>query len=143
MRVTLQYQGRTGLLPEHDGIAPLRYDYIRPTAPAYEALMAAGAVLNERGPDEHGATQYRAELDADAQMPRGLVAVRISGTSSIGLRLESEPEFPGESPTLWEQAEMTPCPECGAPPVWYEANYVPGYRVCGRAPHHHLMVEQD
>lgn len=68
--------------------------------------------------------------------------VRIVGaTEGLAVRLEDEPEYPAEIPAAWwERHYLTPCPVCSAPIVWYEAGYVPGYRVCGRPPHHHMIV---
>ena len=55
--------------------------------------------------------------------------------------LESEERYPQEFPDYWETVNFTPCPVCQAPIVWYEAEYVPGYRVCTKAPHHHSLAQ--
>jgi hypothetical protein len=57
------------------------------------------------------------------------------------VRLDIEPEYPGEIAAYWQQLDFTGCPECAAPLVWYEAGYVPGYRVCSRGPHHHVLAK--
>jgi len=78
---------------------------------------------------------------AEATVPDGLVVVRFPERPHLGLRMEIEPEYPNEEPPMWwERADWLPCPECGAALVWYEAGYVPGYRVCARPPHHHVIV---
>lgn len=40
-----------------------------------------------------------------------------------------------------EFGAWVPCPTCGAALVWYEAGYVPGYRVCVRG--HHAQLSAD
>ncbi len=65
-----------------------------------------------------------------------------------GLRLQSEPAYPGEWAGVvcvawWERGDWVPCPHhgCGAPLVWYEAGYVPGYRICLWG--HHAQLSRD
>jgi len=128
----LQDRKRTGLFPEHSaGIAPLVYE-ARATIPVVEALQAAGAKVEPLPGGEHQI--YRITLGKT--MPKGIVAKSVphSGHWSYGLRMDNEPEYPTEHPDMWLQVDFTPCPKCGAPVVWYEAGYVPGYRVCNQTP---------
>lgn len=129
------FQHRTGLFPEHAGIAPIAFDDVRLTIPAREALEAAGARVSVQA-TLSGGQVYRVELGA--RMPTDLVAARMREHYGPAVRLAIEPEWPGEYPDCWTALDWTPCPECGAPLVWYEAGYVPGYRVCSRPPHHHV-----
>lgn len=137
MRAT--YQGRTGLFREHAGIAAPVYDDLRLTIPAREALEETGAtVVRTGGPD--GPTYC---VTMGQRVPEHLVVTAIEGDHRHGLRLESEPEYPGEirgHTSYWLRACFLGCPECGAPLAWYEAGYVPGYRVCTAGPHHHVMI---
>jgi hypothetical protein len=56
--------------------------------------------------------------------------------------MDDEPEYPGERDAgFWIRLEFISCPKCKAPLAWYEAGYVPGYRVCCRAPYHHFLAE--
>ena len=74
-------------------------------------------------------------------MPKGIVAVHINAAPWLALRMDNEPEYPQEFPDYWASVDFTPCPKCGAPVVWYEAGYVPGYRVCSQSPHHHSLAK--
>lgn len=129
--------GRTGLLAGHSGVRQGRHRNLRLTIPAREVLKVHGATVTPE-PPEDGIPLYTVELGA--KVPPGLVAVRIVGSYHIALRTADEPEYPGEVPTLWENVDFAPCPKCGAPLVWYEAGYVPGYRVCAGPKHHHCLV---
>jgi hypothetical protein len=134
LRVNIVNKKRSGLFPEHDGIAPVVQE-ARATNSVVELLRAAGATV------EPMAGGYRITLGHT--MPPGIVAVRVQGAGlppGIALRLEHEPRYPVEYPDYWVQVDWTPCPVCGAPVVWYEAGYVPGYRVCGRPPYHHSLA---
>lgn len=133
--MTLEPQNRTGLLDPHQLIA--RHE-VRATIPVIEALRASGcSVETIESPD---AQVYRVTLGD--RVPDGIVAVAANGPPYVTcLRMTDEPAYPGEYPGGWAlQADWTPCPACGAPVVWYEAGYVPGYRVCTRPPHHHLLA---
>jgi hypothetical protein len=134
----LTYQRRDGLFPEHASVEQGPHERVRLTIPAREALQRAGASITPE-PADGGHQIYTVALGNT--VPEGVVAVRIVGTDHLALRMDIEPEYPGEIGTLWEQADFSPCPVCGAPLVWYEAGYVPGYRVCARPPHHHVLVE--
>jgi len=127
-------QKRTGLLPEHDGIAPI-VTTARATIPVVEALQAAGATVE---PLEVG---YQITLGGT--MPAGIVAKHHNDAPHVVLRMKDEPEYPGEHTDYWVQVDWTPCPVCSAPVVWYEAAYVPGYRVCSRPPYHHSLTVQN
>ena len=130
----LSNQNRTGLLAEHTNVEQGPHERIRLTIPACEALMAAGATIIPTGDGLHTVT-------LGGTVPTGLVAVSIIGTDHRGLRLDIEPEYPGEFADYWLQVDMTPCADCGAPLVWYEAGYGPGYRVCAKSPHHHFVAK--
>lgn len=126
-------QNRTGLFSELNGIAPITYQ-VRATIPVIEALRAAGATIAEIV-DPSGPMYW---VTLANKMPAGIVACHVNGpTVNACLRMEDEPEYPQENPDIWLQVDWTPCPVCGAPVVWYEAGYVPGYRVCNKSPHHH------
>lgn len=134
-RVSLRSVARSGLSWTIDGIAPPVYE-VRATIPAREALVAEGAVIALLGPPEH-----RVRITLGPRMPHDIVAARMPD-GEVAIRLATEQAYPEEYPGLWEQAEWLPCPRCGAPVVWYEAGYVPGYRICTGPEHHHSMVHQ-
>jgi hypothetical protein len=128
-------QKKEGLFREHPDIAQIVRD-ARATIPVVEALRAAGSEVE---PLPSPAMGYRITLGGT--MPAGIVAVHLNESPWIGLRMTDEPEYPIEFPDYWAQVDWTPCPVCGAPVVWYEAGYVPGYRVCTRPPHHHSLAK--
>lgn len=128
-------QERVGLFPERDGIAPI-IKTVRATIPVLEALRAAGAHIE---PLPSPALEYNITLGDT--MPDEIVAANHNDAPHVVLRMTDEPEYPGEHADYWLQVEWTPCPVCGAPVVWYEAGYVPGYRACARPPHHHSLAE--
>jgi hypothetical protein len=134
--VTLESRERTGLLPRHAGVGPVAYKACA-TIPVLEALIAAGAAIEMLPASEMG---YLITLGD--KMPEGIVACHLNDPPHMGLRLAIEPEFPGEYDDYWRQVDFTPCPVCGAPVVWYEAGYVPGYRVCAKPPHHHSIAKR-
>lgn len=139
MKITLADQKRTGVFPEH---AKLKFEGLirtdtRMTIPAREALQRVSVVRD-------GAYYYQTP-------PTGIVAVLApvideGGAPTMGrmvaLRCDNEPPYPGEIPNLdmWIEVDLTPCPKCGAALVWYEAGYVPGYRVCAGKAHHHFIA---
>ena len=128
-------QKRRGLFAELSGIAPIVHE-ARATIPVIEALRAAGATV-ETLPTLY--PSYRITLGR--QMPAGIVAVHLNVQPHLGLRMDNEPEYPQEYADFWRQVDWTPCPVCGAPVVWYEAGYVPGYRVCAGKQHHHSIAK--
>ena len=130
----LEYQNRYGI-PETKIIPPL-YENVRLTIPAREALEAANAEVAPDGPQT-----YSVRLSPNDRVP-DLVAAIVSDDvrGYVALRLPDEPEYPGEEPTYWQQLDFSPCPKCGKPLVWYEAGYVPGYRVCTGKAHHHVLA---
>jgi len=130
----LMDQKRTALLSEHTGIAPI-VKTARATIPVVEALRAAGATVE---PVPEPAMGYRITLGET--MPAGIAARHHNDPPHLVLRMEDEPEYPGEHDDYWLQVDWTPCPVCGAPVVWYEAAFVPGYRVCSRPPYHHSQA---
>jgi len=139
MKITLKDQDHAGVFPEH---AALKFSgggiatTTRMTIPAREALERVSTIHN-------GAYFYTVP-------PAGIVAVLApmleagapTGAYMTALRCTDEPPIPGELPNedMWIMADLTPCPKCGAALVWYEAGYVPGYRVCAGADHHHYIV---
>lgn len=134
-----KYQNQTGLFSEHKGarVEQGPHERVRLTIPAREALQGAGAKITAEPNDESGAQLYTVELTE--RTPENIIAVRILNTDHTGLRTSDEPKYPGEVSDGWLQLDFTPCPKCGAPLVWYEAGYVPGYRVCAKKPHHHVL----
>jgi hypothetical protein len=131
----VEYQERTGLQPGVT-LAPVIYFEVRMTIPVKEALDAADARIR-RSP-----TGVGYDITLGSIMPTGIVATQVMGKPGVVLRLENEPPYPGEisESGFWYQVDFTPCPVCGAPLFWYEAGYVPGYRVCTKLPHHHVLV---
>jgi len=132
----IKSQNLTGLLPGHSGVAPIVFDRVRATIPAREALTEAGATVEPTGDT--------CTIRLGGRMPCGIVAVSTpdpnGGADRMAIRMRHEPPYPIERPDVWAQADWTPCPDCGAPIVWYESGYVPGYRVCAKPPHHHSIV---
>ncbi len=135
--VKLVSQKRVGLFAEHtSGVAPPTHE-VRATIPVVEALRMAGATVDSLPSPRIG---YLVTLGET--MPSGVVAVHLNGPSpNIGLRMADEPEYPMEFENYWSQVDFTPCPVCSAPVMWYEAGYVPGYRVCAKPPHHHSLAK--
>ena len=143
-------QHRSGVFAEHEG-AEFRgavLDCCRLTIPAREALEAASAVITPAEPptihvngrwERSSAPHWRVELRQ--QCPSGLVVTQEYGSHAVCVRRDDEPEWPGgEAPAAWQQLDLTPCPTCGSALVWYEAGYVPGYRVCAGPEHHHWQA---
>ena len=127
---------KTGLLPEHKKIDTVVHA-VRATIPVLEAVLQAGGSYVPLVNTDNG---YLITLSD--KMPACIIAVHLNrSTPRIGLRLESEERYPQEFPDYWETVNFTPCPVCQAPIVWYEAGYVPGYRVCTKAPHHHSLAQ--
>ena len=147
-------RSRTGLLPEHQGLAAPVYNDLRLTIPAGEALVRAGHRVESTGAAVYLAAIYqvcRVTLSGRS-MPDSLIVLCLIGHGSEqhrGLRLAIEPAYPDEwsassGAIHWhERGEWLPCPTCGAPLVWYEAAYVPGYRVCTARQHHHSILAAD
>lgn len=129
--------------------APPIYDRLRLTVPARDALQAAGNRVRPEGATSTGAPLYRVVL---RRPPVGMEACLIQDVSGEpwpdqheGLRLQSEPPFPGEWPATavawYVRGQWVPCPSCGGALVWYEAGYVPGYRLCTSG--HHAQLSAD
>lgn len=144
--ITLIDQHRTGSglrVP----IRPAQVSSVRLTIPARESLEASGAKIAEECEPEPGPLYT---ITLGQTIPSGLV---VSATMvpcadgrgyyrRISLRMEDEPEWPGEEPAAyWDQLTLTPCPRCQAPLVWWEAGFVPGYRVCAGPRHHHWQAQ--
>lgn len=146
-KIELKDQKQTGLFPEHSGVTQGAHENIRLTIPAREALQAAGATISPEPMDRKiGMPTYTVILGG--KIPGGLVCAATTVLQEGGgwleilcLRMKNEPEYPGEiEGSYWQRLDFMPCPKCGAPLVWYEAGYVPGYRVCAKAPHHHWLA---
>lgn len=118
------------------------YDGLRLTIPAKEALEKAGNRITETATST--GTRYAVEV---SRPPYGIVMCLIGqgNDQHHGLRLENEPAYPGEWPesavAWYERGEWVPCPQCGAALVWFEAGYVPGYRICTVG--HHVQLSED
>lgn len=144
----LLYQNRTGVFHKRAKLSGARLDCCRLTIPAREALEAFGAAVSPADPPhllESGkwvmssAPHWRVALGT--LCPPGLIAAQQVGVShAICIRLDIEPEWPNEIPATWPQLDLTPCPRCRSALVWYEAGYVPGYRVCAGPQHHHWLA---
>lgn len=112
---------------------------LRITIPARERLVQSG---NRVTPSSDG--RWTVELH---QPPQGLVYCLIGygNEQHNGLRCEDEPAYPQEWPSdviAWhEHGDWVPCPKCGGALVWYEAGYVPGYRLCTHG--HHAQLSDD
>lgn len=122
---------RSGLFPGCTSIKPVVYE-VCATIPVVEKLQAFGTKL-EKLP-----IGYRITLGNT--MPNNIVAVHLNEHPHLGLRLVNEPKYPLEFPDYWSQIDFTPCPVCNAPVIWYEAGYVPGYRICINLPYHHSLA---
>lgn len=139
-------------------IVPPVYGPLRLTVPAREALIRAGnsvsvatdvyvdpdpEALDPRRPPSLQRSRAQTWHVQLVRAPRGIERVWIlSYGQYAGLRLRDEPAYPGEiSAAWWERGEWTPCPRCGLALVWYEAGYVPGYRICLAG--HHAQLSDD
>lgn len=135
IKIELKDQKRMGVIPEHKHMrflaGAITVD-MRMTIPAREALQRVSEV--------HDGRYYY------TTPPTGIVPVLAPALDSMGympaLRCENEPDYPGEQPNndMWLAVDLMPCPRCGAALVWYEAGYVPGYRVCAGPHHHHYIA---
>jgi len=163
---------KTGFtMGDADGVAaPVPEDRLRLTIPCRERLIHAGNVvealepvtLNPSGTHAHddlsvppslrrGPTYPFWRVTLTGRVPLGLVLcfIQYGPDQHYGLRLDEEPPYPGEFPfdavEWWRRGNWVPCPApgCGAPLVWYEAGYAPGYRICARSPHHHAQLSPD
>lgn len=151
---------RAGLTmtPQATRVAAPIHDELRLTIPVREALVGARNRVELVGvttmlphtldPRGRGPAYqvWRVELVGD--VPAGIVLCVIGHGSEQhrGLRMRDEPEFPGElvgGAPWWEQGDWIGCPSCRSPLVWYEAGYVPGYRVCAGSRHHHAQLARD
>lgn len=133
----MQDMQRTGLFPEHEGklSAPAIHSRVRLTISAREALLEHGAIVRWIESDRTYTVQLRDTVPPD------LIVTRLANSDELGIRRNIEPEYPDEiGHAFWDQVDFAPCPICRAPLIWYEAGYVPGYRVCAKPPHHHIRV---
>jgi hypothetical protein len=122
------------------------YEQLCMTIPVREALERAGSrVLDTSG---QGPGTWAVQLRG--RVPRGIALVLIGQGQEQrqGLRLAVEPPYPGEWPegkgVVWhERGAWLPCPVpgCARALVWYEAGYVPGYRICTAG--HHVQLAED
>lgn len=136
--LTLKDQKRKGVFPEHKHAkfeGCVRGDK-RMTIAAREALIGVSTIRDN-------AYYYQTP-------PPGIVVVLApvneDGAPASGYapayRFANEPQFAWERANtgMWLEIDLTPCPKCGAALVWYEAGYVPGYRVCAGKAHHHFIA---
>jgi hypothetical protein len=106
-------------------LVPPVVEDLRLTIPAREAVEGENRVIVQDTPD---GPRYDVQL---VRPPAGLEVVSIIGTGEIGVRLEGEPEYPGEHEAAWwHRGAWVGCPECGHALLWCEAGFVPGWRVC-------------
>lgn len=128
------------------------YSDLRMTVPAREALERAGNRVDHAGSPAVGALPRDLLIffstTLTGTVPRGILEVCIGhgNEQHWGLRMTDEPEYPAEWPSDQVQRDYgawVPCPHrrCGRPLVWYEAGYVPGYRICTRG--HHAQLSND
>lgn len=108
------------------------YTNLRITVPAIEALEKAGnrvKLCKEHKP----VALYNVTLTHPINSIKLVRFNDYMGNQYTGLRLATEPEYPNElyyGVSWHERGDWVPCPTCGASLVWYEAGYVPGYRIC-------------
>jgi hypothetical protein len=113
----------------------------RATITAIEAILKAGNRVEAGGIEvQPGAVFEAAQKLYSAQdswrvylirPPKDIIVGHINEPPFQTLRLENEPEFPGEYPAGWaERGTWMPCPKCGTALLWAEAGYVPGWRIC-------------
>lgn len=133
------------------------YEPYRLTIPAREALELAGNRVEALGdvdvappytpgdalpPSARPALTHQLYRITLVRPPAGLVECLIGhgDEQHRGLRMTDEPEYPGEwegeGVAWYERGQWVPCPQCGSALVWYEAGYVPGYRICVERQHH-------
>lgn len=118
------------------------YTDLRMTIPARELLSQ---LENAVVPDGD-----RWSVTLTGQLPaNGVLILALVGNGANqhrALRLVDEPPFPQEwangAGIAWhEWGDWVRCPRCGRALVWYEAGYVPGYRICTRG--HHAILRSD
>lgn len=142
------------------------HDELRLTIPVREALVRLGNMCELRGADTIALPgpssvmrppslsrrweSYQVwRVTLGGVVPSDLTLCLIGDGLDLhrGVRLANEPHYPGEwaksGVPWWELGEWVPCPACGAALVWYEAGYVPGYRVCAGRLHHHAQLAED
>ena len=130
--VAVRANGRTGLpdaLAEEFHAIIVRQ--IRMTRLAKEALQEAGATVALISSDPE---VYCVTIQI---IPPGIVP-NADELGRVALRMEHEPDWPfPDFVSWWDRIAWQPCPECGHALAWYEAGYVPGYRICCGPDHHH------
>jgi len=119
------------------------YGPLRMTVPVREALAQAGNIVRASEPTADG--QHQWEVTLTRPVPVVLCLIGHGGSQHRGLRLADEPRYLQEwndSAIAWhERGDWIGCPKCGGALVWYEAGYVPGYRLCTRG--HHALLSAD
>jgi hypothetical protein len=138
----MTYVGRTGnIFPHPDEPVSIKNNHILMTPLVKSVLEEAGAEITLE-PDPWPGREGECQVIMGTVMPEGLIAVGLPTIGGSMLRMASEPPLPDEIIDKgYFPLDWTPCPECGAPLMWAEAGYVPGYRICSQPPHHHVMVE--
>lgn len=123
--------------------------HLRLTIPVREALEAHHNIVTRITTSSDSSDDWYS-VRLSGIVPKGIVECLIDDNQQQyrGLRLIHEPKYPGEwaeeeAIAWWERGAWVPCPvrRCGRALVWYEAGYVPGYRVCTRG--HHVQLSQD
>jgi hypothetical protein len=91
-----------GLFPEHTSIAPVIYE-ARVTPGVMAALRYAGATVSPLPFPSIGH-----EIILGDKMPTGIVAVHLNEPPWLGLRLDTDPEYPDEYPDFWGRLHALP-----------------------------------
>jgi hypothetical protein len=122
------------------------YERLRLTIPAREALLRCeGNAIERDGETPIGCATYSVTLSTPPRPPLVECLIGQRDEQHRGLRCADEPAYPGEWPEsviAWhERGQWVGCPKCGGALIWYEAGYVPGYRLCTAG--HHVQLSDD
>jgi len=136
--IKVKYQNQTGLFQEYDSVKTPTY-VVRATIPVVEKLKKHKNIISEIS--SLNGILYKVQLSGT--LPDDIIACHTNETQFIdaSLRLQNEPEYPNEYKDYWKQVDWLPCPECSSAIIWYEAGYVPGYRICSKRPYHHCLAD--
>lgn len=147
MEMTISYQNRKGLLAPCTSIAPPVINGVRMTPKARKALKKAGHKVKAENAD---LKTFSVTL-CGRRMPRLCVEIRLVDCLEYPcIHVPNDRYFSlwrsgcwdGQSwQNIWRDAEWMTCPRCKAPITWYEAGFVPGYRICLGNAHHHLILK--
>ena len=140
------YPDRTGWTTDESCPSKIVRNRVRMTDAVRSALLRAGAIIEPETVPNAPADIPSWRVQLGREMPRGIVAKMVhtaEAGSLLTLRMDDESVADTDTDAegdYWVQLDWTPCPTCGAPLVWYEAGYVPGYRVCAAPPFHHVLA---